>query len=336
MLLRDGDARSLASRMIFILGPTASGKSALALALAERFPIEIVSVDSALVYRGLDIGTAKPSRVERERVVHHLIDIIEPTESYSAARFALDASRLIREIEGRGRLPLLVGGTMLYVKALTEGLHDLPAADPAVRVAIDQEANEIGWPAMHARLAQLDPASATRLAPRDAQRIQRALEIVMTTGKPLSAWLAEAGRRTPGPGLAERPVTLIALEPSDRSVLHRRIEQRFETMIRQGFIEEVRALRDRGDLNAELPAIRSVGYRQVWDWLESGSKAPMKTLIDAGVAATRQLAKRQLTWLRGMPERQVIDCLAGDCMHQLVRALEAGGGAGSFEGRART
>jgi tRNA dimethylallyltransferase len=320
--------------MIFILGPTASGKSAIALELAERFPIEIVSVDSALVYRGMDIGTAKPSPAERDQVAHHLIDIIEPSQSYSAARFASDAARLIGEIEGRGRLPLLVGGTMLYAKALIEGLHDLPAADPQVRAAIDRDALELGWPALHERLAGLDPVTAGRLAPRDAQRIQRALEVVMTTGRPLSAWLAEAARQSADPAVAGRPVTVIALEPSDRSVLHRRIEQRFEAMIHAGLIDEVRGLRSRGDLAADCPALRSVGYRQVWAWLESGESTPLKQLIETGVAATRQLAKRQLTWLRSMPRRQVIDCLASDRMEQVeqavrtARAIDTGAGGG--------
>ena len=309
--------------MIFILGPTASGKSAIALELAERLPIEIVSVDSALVYRGLDIGTAKPSIAERARVTHHLIDLIEPCERYSAARFASDAGELIEDIEARGHLPLLVGGTMLYAKALIEGLHELPAADPLVRAAIDRQALESGWPALHTRLAALDPASAARLAPNDAQRIQRALEVVMTTGKPLSAWLADAARQPSRPGLACRSVTVIALEPSDRAVLHRRIEARFESMIQAGLIDEVRGLRARGDLDAECPAMRSVGYRQVWAWLEAGGATPLKRLIESGVAATRQLAKRQLTWLRGMDQRQIVDCLAGDRLEQVEQYVHA-------------
>jgi tRNA dimethylallyltransferase len=307
--------------MIFILGPTASGKSAIALELAERLPVEIVSVDSALVYRGLDIGTAKPSIAERTRVAHHLIDLIEPNERYSAARFASDASRLIEDIETRGHLPLLVGGTMLYAKALIEGLHELPAADPLVRAALDRQALESGWPALHERLAALDPASAARLAPHDAQRIQRALEVVITTGKPLSAWLADAARQPSRPGLEHRPVTVIALEPGDRAVLHRRIEARFEAMIQAGLIEEVQGLRKRGDLDAECPAMRSVGYRQVWAWLETGEATPFKRLIETGVAATRQLAKRQLTWLRGMEQRQIVDCLARDRMEQIERKV---------------
>ena len=300
---------------VMLLGPTASGKSAVAMALAERFPVEIVSVDSAQVYRLLDIGTAKPSRAERARVPHHLIDIIDPEDSYSAARFAADAHRLVTEISARGRLPLLVGGTMLYAKALREGLHALPPASAELRTELDREAEQIGWPALHTRLAGVDPATAARLAPGDSQRIQRALEVYQLTGQPLSHWIAQQRSDAAPPLEALR----IALEPSDRSVLHARIETRFRAMLAAGLIDEVKQLRERPTLHPELPALRSVGYRQVWAWLDQ--PGPMETLAGAGIAATRQLAKRQLTWLRSDPGRVVIDCLAPDCADQVARHL---------------
>lgn len=302
-------------RPVMLLGPTASGKSAVAMALAERFPLEIVSVDSAQVYRLLDIGTAKPSTAERARVPHHLVDILDPEDSYSAARFAADARRLVSEISARGRLPLLVGGTMLYAKALREGLHELPPASAALRAQLDREAEHAGWPALHARLAGVDPATAARLAPGDSQRIQRALEVYLLTGQPLSHWIAQQRSDAAPPLEALR----IALEPSDRSVLHKRIETRFRTMLAAGLIDEVRQLRERPTLHSELPAMRSVGYRQVWAWLDQ--PGPMEALANAGIAATRQLAKRQLTWLRSDPERVVIDCLAPDCADQVARHL---------------
>lgn len=300
---------------VMLLGPTASGKSAVAIALAERFPVEIVSVDSAQVYRLLDIGTAKPSRAERARVPHHLIDIVDPEDSYSAARFAADARRLVTEISARGRLPLLVGGTMLYAKALREGLHALPPASAELRAELDREAEQIGWPALHTRLAGVDPATAARLAPGDSQRIQRALEVYQLTGQPLSHWIAQQRSDAAPPLEALR----IALEPSDRSVLHARIETRFRAMLAAGLIDEVKQLRERPTLHPELPALRSVGYRQVWAWLDQ--PGPMETLASAGIAATRQLAKRQLTWLRSDPGRVVIDCLAPDCADQVARHL---------------
>jgi tRNA dimethylallyltransferase len=274
-----------------LAGPTASGKSALALALAEAVPLEIVSVDSAQVYRDMDIGTAKPSAAERASVPHHLIDIIEPSDRYSVARFANDAARLIGEINARGRAALLVGGTMLYIKALLEGLDTLPESDAAVRAAIDAEAAAIGWPALHARLAQVDPVSAQRLEPNDAQRIQRALEVWQLTGRPLS----QAHGQRVQPGLA---LPLLALEPNSRAWLHERIAARFHAMLRGGFVDEVRALRARGDLHASLPSMRCVGYRQVWQALDAGD---LSGVAERGIAATRQLAKRQLTWLRRMP-----------------------------------
>ena len=303
-----------------LAGPTASGKSAAALALANIRPIEIVSVDSALVYRGMDIGTAKPTAAERAQVPHHLIDIRDPTQAYSAAEFAADAARCIREIHARGALPVLVGGTMLYFKALFEGLAPMPAADPQVRAELDAQAAREGWPAMHAELARIDPVTAARLAPLDAQRIQRALEVYRLSGRPLSDWHAQAE-----PVGALRPTPLISLEPQDRAWLHARIATRYTQMLDAGLLDEVRSLRARGDLHPELPAMRCVGYRQAWTWLDAadaGTPQPLSTLIDTGVAATRQLAKRQLTWLRGLPARHVIACDAPQALEQVLRAAQ--------------
>ena len=283
---------------ICLAGPTASGKSAVALALAELIPLEIVSVDSALVYRGMDIGTAKPTSAERAAVPHHLIDIRDPRDAYSAAEFVRDARRLMAEIGARGRLPLLVGGTMLYFKALLHGLDDMPAADAALRQRIEAEARARGWPALHAELARVDPVTAARLAPNDSQRIQRALEVFRLSGRPLSAFHS-AQAAAPAPAMP-----LFSLEPGDRAWLHQRIEQRFDAMLAAGFLDEVRALRARGDLNAALPSMRCVGYRQAWQALDG--EFGLDELRARGIAATRQLAKRQLTWLRGMPARQVL------------------------------
>ncbi len=285
-----------------LAGPTASGKSALALAIAEKLPVEIISVDSALVYRGMDIGTAKPSAAEQAAVPHHLIDILEPTQSYSAAEFARDAQRLIPEIRARGRLPLLVGGTMLYFKALLQGLDDLPPADATVRRQIDQRAREIGWPALHAELARIDPATAARLAPADSQRIQRALEVWQLTGRPLSSFHSSKTRAAGADEAGAMP--LFSLEPTDRTWLHQRIAQRFDAMLAAGFLDEVKALRARGDLTPDTPAMRCVGYRQAWQALDEDW--PLAKLRERGIIATRQLAKRQLTWLRGIPERHVL------------------------------
>ena len=298
---------------ICLAGPTASGKSALALRLAEHLRLEIVSVDSAQVYRGMDIGTAKPSAAERAAVPHHLIDIADPTEPYSAARFVADANRLIDAIRARGRVPLLVGGTMLYFKALREGLDEMPSAQPAVRAAIDARAARDGWPALHAELARVDPATAARLAPNDAQRIQRALEVFEVSGRPLSAW-HRAGRATAG------DLPLVSLEPASRAWLHARIAERFDAMLAAGFVAEVQALRARGDLRPELPSMRCVGYRQAWAALEAGDLAALR---DEGIAATRQLAKRQLTWLRSMNPRHVVPADAPDALAQALAALEA-------------
>ncbi len=301
-----------------LLGPTASGKTAAALEFAARHPVEIISVDSALVYREMDIGTAKPNAQERAAAPHHLIDIIDPADSYSAAQFHDDALRLVGEIVARGNVPLLVGGTMLYYKALTQGLNDLPRADADVRARLDADAERDGWPALHARLASVDPATAARLAPNDSQRIQRALEIFMLTGHSMSVLLA-APRVVSADGAPYRFVPL-ALGPSDRAVLHARIEARFDAMLAHGFIDEVKRLRARGNLNLSMPSMRCVGYRQAWEYLDDAYG--YDEMRDKGVFATRQLCKRQLTWLRAMPERVVIDCCAGDATQMAVEAVE--------------
>lgn len=275
---------------VLIMGATASGKTGLSLALAARYDCEIISVDSALVYRGMDIGSAKPDAATRAQVPHHLIDILDPSEPYSAARFAADALRLVDEIHARGRMPLLVGGTMLYFRALTRGLSDLPTADAALRRRLEAEAARVGWPAMHERLRAVDPQSAARLHPNDQQRIQRALEVNELSGRPLAEHYASNGRVLAPPYLS------VVLESPDRARLHQRIEQRFEQMMSAGFLDEVRALRDRGDLHLELPALRAVGYRQLWQHLDG--EYSYADAVQRGVAATRQFAKRQLTWLR--------------------------------------
>ena len=307
----------LSAPVICLLGPTASGKTAAALALAEQVPLEIISIDSALVYRQMDIGTAKPSAAEQAAVPHHLIDIIDPAQAYSAAQFHDDARRLIGEIVARGRTPLLVGGTMLYYKALCGGLNAMPSADAAVRAQLDADAARDGWPALHARLAEVDPDSAARLAPNDSQRIQRALEVWLLTGQTMSA-LHAAPREA-----AEQPWQYLplSLEPSARAVLHQRIEQRFDTMLANGMIEEVARLRERGDLHPNLPSIRCVGYRQVWDYLDGVTD--LATARDKGIFATRQLCKRQLTWLRSIPERHSIDCNRADATAAAVAWMKA-------------
>jgi len=289
---------------ILLMGPTASGKTPLALALARSLSVEILSVDSAQVYRGMDVGTAKPSPSERKAVPHHLIDIIDPTEAYSAARFRADALRVMSEITARGKVPLLVGGTMLYFKALREGLSELPGSDPAVRAKIEAEAAERGWPALHAELSRVDPPTAARLKPNDAQRIQRALEICRVTGKPMSRLLGQKKSALPF-----RLIEL-ALVPYDRSELHRRIEARFDAMLERGLVEELHALRNRYALRPALPSMRCVGYRQTW--LHLDGKLGRNELRDRGIFATRQLAKRQLTWLRSMGTLETLDCLATD------------------------
>jgi tRNA dimethylallyltransferase len=322
-------------RGLCLAGPTASGKTAAALALAELLPLEVISVDSALVYRGMDIGTAKPGAAERAIVPHHLIDILDPRDAYSAARFAADAARLAAEVRARGRLPLLVGGTMLYFKALREGIDAMPAADPALRAALDARAAAEGWPALHAELARADPAAAARLAPNDSQRIQRALEVWLATGRPLSAWQRGAAARDAAPGAARDATQdaaraaadawpLLSLEPASRAWLHARIAERFDAMLAAGLVDEVRALRARGDLHPGLPSMRAVGYRQAWAALDAGDLAPLR---ERGIAATRQLAKRQLTWLRGMPGRVTVACDAPGSMAAAVGAMRRLAGA---------
>nr|WP_315494595.1 tRNA (adenosine(37)-N6)-dimethylallyltransferase MiaA [uncultured Rhodoferax sp.] len=308
---------------ICLAGPTASGKTAAALAIAERHPSEIISVDSALVFRGMDIGTAKPSAAELAAVPHHLIDIRDPLNAYSAAEFVRDAQTLICDIAARGKLPLLVGGTMLYFKALFDGLDDMPAANPEVRAALDAEATEKGWPAMHAELALVDPITAARLAPADSQRIQRALEVYRISGLPLSHFHAAstAIKTEAARAYSTGARALISLEPADRAWLHGRIAQRFDTMLAQGFMDEVQALRARGDLHLDLPSVRCVGYRQAWEALDG--LWPMAELRDKGIFATRQLAKRQITWLRSMPQRQVVAADAPDALAQVLALVNA-------------
>jgi tRNA dimethylallyltransferase len=305
-------------RWLGLAGPTASGKTALALALARRWPVEIVSVDSALVYRGMDIGTAKPSAAEQAAAPHHLLDLIDPSQSYSAAQFVADARRLVEEIRARGRWPLLVGGTMMYFKALVDGIDEMPPADPAIRAAIDAEAAQAGWPAMHARLAEVDPVTAARLQPNDSQRIQRALEVWRASGTPLSALHQRAQRERPAPDGA-----LLALEPASRAWLHARIAQRFDAMLGAGFLDEVRRLRADPALHPDLPSMRCVGYRQAWEALDAADPPDLAGLRERGVAATRQLAKRQVTWLRGMPHRHVVAADADDVEMRLVALVES-------------
>jgi len=295
-----------------IAGPTASGKTAAALALAEawrgKHDVEIVSVDSALVYRDMNIGTAKPSAAERASVPHHLIDVIEPTEAYSAARFVADAQRLIGEIRARDRVPLLVGGTMLYFKALFDGLDEMPAADADVRAQLAEQLEREGVASLYAELQRADPITAARLKPADQQRIQRALEVHRVSGQPLSSF-----HRAKTSSAA--PPALISLEPEDRAWLHRRIEARFRQMLDDGLVDEVRNLRARGDLHADLPSMRCVGYRQTWEALDAND---LGDLPERGIAATRQLAKRQITWLRGMPHRHRVACDRNDAIGQII------------------
>jgi tRNA dimethylallyltransferase len=299
---------------IFLMGPTASGKTALAVSLVERFPLEIISVDSALVYRGMNIGTAKPDAAILARAPHHLLDIRDPTETYSAASFCDDARRLMDDIVARGRVPLLVGGTMLYFRALLKGLDDLPRADAVLRRQLEVEAARRGWPALHADLARIDPLTAARLAPNDSQRIGRALEVFQLTGTPMSALLDQAQTALP------YRVLQLALIPSDRAVLHQRIAARFDAMLAGGLLDEVNSLRQSYALNPELPAMRAVGYRQAWAYLDG--EIDLNGLRERGMAATRQLAKRQLTWLRSWPDAVTLDCLASDLEAQACVRVE--------------
>ncbi len=306
-------------RAVMLMGPTASGKTASALALARVLPIEIISVDSALVFRDMNIGTAKPHADELAVCPHHLIDIVSPEEAYSAARFSEDALRLIHDIHARGRLPVLAGGTMLYFKALREGLSDLPQADAALRAQIDHDAAAHGWPALHAQLAALDPAAAVRLHMTDAQRIQRALEIVRLTGRPLAESYA---RREDGANM-QIEFLPIALAPSDRAVLHENIASRFDAMLANGFEDEVRNLRQRYDLRLEMTSMRCVGYRQMWEHIDGAYDHA--TMRFKGIAATRQLAKRQITWLRqfrdNWPDLIDVDSLAPDAAGEVIGAV---------------
>ena len=289
--------RSNLPPVIFLMGPTASGKTDVAMAVYEQLPVDIISVDSALVYRGMDIGTAKPSAEELQKVPHQLIDICDPAEPYSAADFCEDAEQAIAQSIAAGRIPLLVGGTMMYFKALLEGLADMPESDPAVRAAILQEAEQQGWPALHAQLQLIDPEYAAQVHPNHSQRISRALEVYRCSAKTMSAWRAQ---QDPQRGLAHRfQVLQLALLPNDRADLHQRIEQRFQQMLAKGLVEEVQGLRNRGDLHLNLPSMRAVGYRQVWHYLDGHDN--YQTMGDKGLAATRQLAKRQLTWLQAWP-----------------------------------
>ncbi len=301
--------------LICLAGPTASGKSAIACAVAQRWPTEIINVDSATIYRGMDIGTAKPSLAEQQSIKHHLLDIRDPAESYSAAAFRRDALQCAEEIRARGHLPLLAGGTMLYFKALRDGLNNLPTANPEIRAELEAQAALIGWPAMHTKLAEIDPVTATRLAPNDSQRVGRALEIWRISGTPMSELLGDA-QQTDAPV----PTVTISLEPSDRSVLHARIAQRFDQMLQAGLIDEVRALHQRKDLHVGLPSVRCVGYRQYWSMLD-GEITPAQAREQA-IAATRQLAKRQITWLRSLPGRQVVDSLSPNAVEQVLALVE--------------
>lgn len=312
---------------IGLAGPTASGKSALAMALARRWPIEIVSVDSALVYRGMDIGSAKPGAAERAAVPHHLIDLRAPDDPYSAAAFVADATRAIADIRARGRLPLLVGGTMLYFKALVEGLDAMPASDPAVRAEVQAQAAARGWPALHQELARIDPATAARLAPNDAQRIGRALEVWHASGQTLSSFHAQSRPQVDPP----EAMVLISLEPASRTWLHARIAQRFDAMLAAGLLDEVRRLRATPGVHAQLPAMRAVGYRQAWEALDEGLEgdALVARVRERGIAATRQLAKRQLTWLRSMPQRHVVACDADDALERFAQVVATQWGPGA-------
>ncbi|WP_210642589.1 MULTISPECIES: tRNA (adenosine(37)-N6)-dimethylallyltransferase MiaA [unclassified Pseudomonas] len=307
---------------IFLMGPTAAGKTDLAIELTKVLPCELISVDSALVYRGMDIGTAKPSKELLAEYPHRLIDILDPAEAYSAADFRRDALQAMAEITARGKIPLLVGGTMLYYKALVDGLADMPAADPEVRAQIEEEAARLGWQALHEQLAAIDPESAARIHPNDPQRLSRALEVYRVSGQSMTALRQRQSAQSTeaaASGLQQLPYTVanLAIAPANRQVLHRRIEQRFTLMLEQGFVDEVVALRERSDLHAGLPSIRAVGYRQVWDYLDG--KLTSAEMQERGIIATRQLAKRQFTWLRSWTDLHWLDSL--DC-DNLPRALK--------------
>ncbi|AIL32995.1 tRNA (adenosine(37)-N6)-dimethylallyltransferase MiaA [Basilea psittacipulmonis] len=300
------------SSIICITGPTAAGKSASVLALKDYYPIEIINVDSATIYRQMDIGTAKPSQDEQRQCPQHLLDIKDPSESYSVAAFVQDCETLITEIQNRGHIPILVGGTMMYYKALKDGIDDLPEANQAIRKTITDTALEQGWAYVHKQLESLDPITAARLSPNDSQRIQRAIEVCLLTGKPMSSLLGKEKKST-------HQYQLISLEPSDRGLLHQRIEKRFDQMLEMGFLDEVQALWQRGDLNADLPSIRCVGYRQIWGYLNQ--EYSLEYARELGIIATRHLAKRQMTWLRSYKDRHIIDCLSPDVVSSVVQQV---------------
>lgn len=316
----DNDQAIAKPAILLLMGPTAAGKTRLAIALAKTLQGEIISVDSALVYRGMDIGTAKPSLEERNGIPHHLIDILDPREAYSTGQFRLDAEQLIQEISQRHRLPILVGGTMLYFNGLTQGLARLPPREPSVREAIEAQAQREGWASVHRMLGQVDPASAARIHVNDPQRIQRALEVYRLTGRPLSQ-LIQAEARAPLP----YRLIKIRVAPRKRTDLHEAIHQRFLNMLDQGFMDEVSALRARGDLSLELTSMRAVGYRQAWQYLDG--EFDYETLIDKGVSATRQLAKRQLTWLRKETDALEVDAASSDALEQVLAYVRLQGGA---------
>lgn len=312
-----GDHGGAGFPVLCLAGPTASGKSAASLALARRWPVEIIVMDSATIYRGMDIGTAKPSPGEQAQAPHHLLDIRDPAETYSAAEFRADALALIDAIRARNRLPVICGGTMMYYKVLREGIAALPQADAALRAQIDEEARRRGWPALHAELALHDPVTAARLAPNDSQRLQRAIEIHRATGVPMSAWLARGKPQAPP---SHRYLTL-SLEPADRLALHARIARRYHAMQDAGLLDETARLHARGDLHPGLPSVRCVGYRQLWDHLEG--KITLGEAVEQAIAATRQLAKRQLTWLRSDPERSIVDCLSPHAVDRIIDLAHA-------------
>ena len=312
-ILQNGSAKNMTLILppaICLMGPTAAGKTDLAIFLAEHLPVDIISVDSAMVYRGLDIGSAKPAAEELARAPHRLIDIVDPTEVYSAAQFRQDALKAMAEITQAGRIPLLVGGTMLYFRALLNGLSELPSADEATRQLLEQQGKELGWEKMHQRLAEVDPEAAARIHPNDPQRIQRALEVYEVSGLPMSQ-LQQQKRTEPLP----YRVLKLALVPSNRSELHQRIENRFKQMLENGLIDEVKTLRLRGDLHRDLPAVRAVGYRQIWDYLEG--RIDYTEMVERGVIATRQLAKRQFTWLRSEPDLKVFNITGPEPIKQI-------------------
>lgn len=301
------------TQAIFLMGPTASGKTALAIDLCQQFSCEIISVDSALVYQGMDIGTAKPDAAELAMAPHHLIDFLDPSQAYSAADFRADALTLIEKIHARDKVPLFVGGTMLYFKALLDGLSNLPAADDTIRQQIAKQAEQIGWQGLHQELSQYDPESAKRIHPNDPQRINRAVEVYRLTGKSLTELTQDKGEAFP------YSVKQFAIAPDNREILHKRIEQRFLQMLKAGFEEEVKTLHKRSDLHPDLPSIRCVGYRQMWDYLDN--KIDYDEMVFRGIVATRQLAKRQLTWLRGWSDVTWLNSTHDDLLQKTISSL---------------